>query len=75
MTSTCTAFFPAAPGHPPHDRQRRLAGGEPSQISDPESAIRAAPPCRSQLIHIPTGLGKTAADAVGSAQPTHAAQP
>ncbi|MBI4026457.1 MAG: Fic family protein [Verrucomicrobia bacterium] len=42
-------FFQAATGHPPYDYQRRLAGGD------------AGRPCASQLINIPTGLGKTAA--------------
>ncbi len=41
-----TAFFKAATGHEPFDYQRRLA-------EDPE--------CKSRLIEIPTGLGKTAA--------------
>jgi len=42
-------FFGTATGHAPYDYQRRLAGGD---------AGRA---CESQLINIPTGLGKTAA--------------
>ena len=42
-------FFHAATGHAPYDYQRRLAGGEFGQ------------PCASQLITVPTGLGKTAA--------------
>ncbi len=42
-------FFETATGHAPYDYQRRLAGGD---------AGRA---CASQLIHVPTGLGKTAA--------------
>ena len=42
-------FFEAATDHPPYDYQCRLAGGD--------SGTR----CRSQLINIPTGLGKTAA--------------
>lgn len=42
-------FFKAATGHAPYDYQQRLAAG---------GAGRA---CQSQLIHIPTGLGKTAA--------------
>jgi CRISPR-associated endonuclease/helicase Cas3 len=42
-------FFNAATGHPvPFDYQRRLAGGD------------TGCDCRSQLINIPTGLGKTA---------------
>lgn len=46
---TFEKFFHAATGHAPYDYQRRLAGGPSSQ------------PCASQLINIPTGLGKTAA--------------
>ena len=42
-------FFHAATGHAPYDYQRRLAGN---------GRVR---PCASQLITIPTGLGKTAA--------------
>jgi CRISPR-associated endonuclease/helicase Cas3 len=49
MPATFDAFFHAATGNKPYDYQRRLAGGD---------AGRA---CESQLISIPTGLGKTAA--------------
>lgn len=42
-------FFRAATGNTPYDYQSRLAG------NDSDTA------CRSQLINIPTGLGKTAA--------------
>lgn len=42
-------FFKAATGHTTYDYQRRLAGGDTGR------------PCESQLINIPTGLGKTAA--------------
>jgi CRISPR-associated endonuclease/helicase Cas3 len=42
-------FFEAATGHAPYDYQRRLAGGDERQ------------PCDSQIINVPTGLGKTAA--------------
>jgi CRISPR-associated endonuclease/helicase Cas3 len=42
-------LFETATGHAPYDYQRRLAGGD------------AGRPCTSQLIHVPTGLGKTAA--------------
>jgi CRISPR-associated endonuclease/helicase Cas3 len=41
-------FFETATGHAPYDYQRRLAVGD---------AGRA---CKSQLINVPTGLGKTA---------------
>jgi CRISPR-associated endonuclease/helicase Cas3 len=46
---TFEEFFKAATGHAPYDYQRRLAGGD------------AGRPCDSQLINVPTGLGKTAA--------------
>src|SRR5664279_1431964 len=46
---TFEEFFTAATGHAPYDYQRRLAGGD---------AGRA---CKSHLINVPTGLGKTAA--------------
>jgi CRISPR-associated endonuclease/helicase Cas3 len=46
---TFEQFFEAATGHAPYDYQQRLAGGD---------AGRA---CESQLINVPTGLGKTAA--------------
>ena len=42
-------FFETATGHAPYDYQRRLAVGD------------AGRPCESQLINVPTGLGKTAA--------------
>jgi CRISPR-associated endonuclease/helicase Cas3 len=42
-------FFKGATGHEPFDYQRRLAGGDSGTA------------CRSRLINIPTGLGKTAA--------------
>ena len=46
---TFEQFFEVATGHAPYDYQRRLAGGD---------AGRA---CESQLVNVPTGLGKTAA--------------
>lgn len=47
---TFDTFFQTATGNPaPYDYQRRLAGDT------------AGRPCESQLINIPTGLGKTAA--------------
>lgn len=50
------AFFQAATGNAPYDYQRRLAG------VTVEGPAPAGPfPCQSQLINIPTGLGKTAA--------------
>ena len=51
------SFFCAATGHPPYDYQGRLAGFLPSEGSASSEPFR----CRSQLINIPTGLGKTAA--------------
>ncbi len=48
-TASFDAFFKAATGNDPYDYQRRLAGD-----TDGRS-------CASQLISIPTGLGKTAA--------------
>lgn len=63
MPVTFDAFFQAATnGSTPYDYQRRLACGEPapSQISNAPSAMHGVP-CQSQLINIPTGLGKTAA--------------
>jgi CRISPR-associated endonuclease/helicase Cas3 len=41
-------FFNGAKGHEPFDYERRLAGGGSGTA------------CRSQLVNIPTGLGKTA---------------
>ena len=46
-------FFQEATGHEPFDYQRRLANGE--------TGGDAGTVCHSQLINIPTGLGKTAA--------------
>jgi CRISPR-associated endonuclease/helicase Cas3 len=48
---TFAEFFKAATGHEPYDYQRRLAEGDGGGLR----------PCQSQLINIPTGLGKTAA--------------
>jgi CRISPR-associated endonuclease/helicase Cas3 len=62
MPPTFDAFFHAATGNTPYAYQRRLAGVPPtSEIQDLKSQMRAGAPCRSQLINIPTGLGKTAA--------------
>src|ERR1035441_5638033 len=46
---TFEQLFKAATGHAPYDYQQRLAGGDSGR------------PCESQLINVPTGLGKTAA--------------
>ena len=53
-------FFTAATGHAPYDYQRRLACGE--RNGRPEADwLSGGTCCSSKLIHIPTGLGKTAA--------------
>ncbi len=56
-------FFKAAMGEerPPYDYQRRLACGERLDAANEEQWLRRGTGCRSQLINIPTGLGKTAA--------------
>ena len=46
---TFEQFFEAATRHAPYDYQRRLAGGDAGRT------------CESQLINVPTSLGKTAA--------------
>ncbi len=57
MPANFSLFFRAATGTTPYDYQRRLAGGEPGRTAGGDAG-RA---CESQLISIPTGLGKTAA--------------
>ncbi len=55
MSSDFAVFFRAATGNAPYAYQRRLAGAL-------EGPAPSGPfPCESQLISIPTGLGKTAA--------------
>lgn len=55
MPATFDAFFLTATGNAPYAYQRRLAGAV-------EGPAPSSPfPCQSQLINIPTGLGKTAA--------------
>lgn len=49
MPQAFDAFFKSATGNTPYAYQRHLAGGDTGR------------PCASQLINIPTGLGKTAA--------------
>lgn len=44
----------------PYPYQCRLACGPGARLEQPET-LRGGTECRSQLIHIPTGLGKTAA--------------
>jgi hypothetical protein len=57
MAAAFNAFFSAATSHAPYDYQRRLAGA-----ASMDGLASSEPfPCRSQLINIPTGLGKTAA--------------
>jgi len=51
----------AAPGFSPYDFQRRLACGEQEDGETRENWLSGATNCRSKLISIPTGLGKTAA--------------
>ena len=64
MPPTFASFFQAATateanpdGNAPYDYQCRLACGEPSRIAGGDKGAT----CQSQLISIPTGLGKTAA--------------
>jgi hypothetical protein len=54
-------FFRAATKTPaPYDYQCRLACGKDADPDKPET-LREGTDCQSQLINIPTGLGKTAA--------------
>ncbi|MFM7101582.1 MAG: hypothetical protein ACKO3N_10465, partial [Verrucomicrobiota bacterium] len=57
---TYLEFFQAARGNPqpPYAYQCRLAGGE---AADPQGLFSHGTDIRSQLIDVPTGLGKTAA--------------
>ncbi len=55
---TFPAFFQTATHHSPHGYQTRLACGEPT-AGVPHGVNPVG--CRSRLISIPTGLGKTAA--------------
>ncbi len=66
MPPTFAAFFQAATGgQTPYDYQHRLACREPVERAGAAPLEEPAPsgpfPCQSQLINIPTGLGKTAA--------------
>jgi CRISPR-associated endonuclease/helicase Cas3 len=55
-------FFKAATGNASYDYQRRLACGERNGRPEAEWLAGGNPDgCHSQLINIPTGLGKTAA--------------
>ncbi|HEU5123334.1 MAG TPA: CRISPR-associated endonuclease Cas3'' [Verrucomicrobiae bacterium] len=53
-------FFRNATGNPPYHYQRRLACGEQNGRAKTE-CLATGTTCQSQLINIPTGLGKTAA--------------
>src|SRR4051794_29075942 len=53
-------FFNAATKNEPYDYQVRLACGQEASISNAKS-MEGGSECKSQLINIPTGLGKTAA--------------
>ncbi|MDD5351116.1 MAG: CRISPR-associated endonuclease Cas3'' [Chthoniobacteraceae bacterium] len=60
MPLTFDAFFRTATSHAPYGYQCRLACGPDAKADQPET-LRGGTPCQSQLISIPTGLGKTAA--------------
>lgn len=53
-------FFRNATGNTPYHYQRRLACGEQNGRAETEW-LATGTTCQSQLINIPTGLGKTAA--------------
>jgi len=53
-------FLQAATGNLPYGYQCRLACGPLAEPPKPET-LRIGADCHSQLINIPTGLGKTAA--------------
>jgi len=54
-------FFQAATEHAPYDYQRRLACGSRRNGESETDWLGHGTTCRSRLINIPTGLGKTAA--------------
>lgn len=55
------SYFRSATGNrDPYDYQCRLACGPEATVANPDT-LRSGAPCQSQLISIPTGLGKTAA--------------
>jgi CRISPR-associated endonuclease/helicase Cas3 len=60
MTPYEQFFKTATGGHNPFDYQRRLACGEQGECSEAEW-LASGTECKSRLIEIPTGLGKTAA--------------
>jgi CRISPR-associated endonuclease/helicase Cas3 len=53
-------FFQTATGSSPYGYQCRLACGDDAR-SDKPKTLEAGCECRSRLVNIPTGLGKTAA--------------
>ena len=53
-------FFQAATTNQPYGYQCRLACGAQAEADRPDT-LRSGTDCHSQLINIPTGLGKTAA--------------
>lgn len=57
---TFESFFQTATGNSPYDYQCRLACGEGASTAKSETLVVGSD-CQSQLINIPTGLGKTAA--------------
>lgn len=60
MPSDFPQFFRTATGHAPYAYQCRLACGEGANLDD-DSTLVCGTDCQSQLIEIPTGLGKTIA--------------
>ena len=60
MTRTFDQFFHKATGNTPYAYQCRLACGAEA-AADVPATLTAGAGCQSQLINIPTGLGKTAA--------------
>ena len=60
MTRTFNQFFHKATGNTPYGYQCRLACG-PQASADNQATLTTGTDCQSQLINIPTGLGKTAA--------------
>ena len=53
-------FFKTATDNAPYDYQRRLACGADAALKNTKTLEKGAP-CQSQLVNVPTGLGKTAA--------------
>ncbi len=62
-------FFKAATEQAPYDYQCRLACGDDALLDNPETLTKGRE-CRSLLINIPTGLGKTAAVVLGCSNTT-----